>query len=259
MVGKRKQTLIVLALSFVLFSTLIVSARADFATSPTLDLTTSSQTAGANAVYSFHVQNNDSSMSAKAFNVTIPAGCLITFPLIANMTLAGLVGDAGQIGFSPIVSFHANTTSTPGKFRIYGNLIGSTAVFFMGNVSVKSPTLTLAGYVSGSLNPGYYLPNKWYVDLLINVMNPSNPGTYVFGPNTVTPATGNVTSMNPRSGYTNSITILGNAVGGDVLPANALAVPPSNTALIATAGLFVLVAAAVACILMARSKARKSD
>jgi hypothetical protein len=220
-VTRNKPFLTILTLTLMIFSTLVISSRAAFTSTPTLDLSASSHITDARSLYTFYIENTDPSESLSAYSATIPAGYTIDEAFLTTtpgLLLPGFTGSFGFItGHITVGSLIVKTTTTIGLFNVNGStLIGELR---LGNVTIIPPTLTTAGLVKGLLNTTF--PNTGiFVELKIDVINPPTVGIYIWAPNQATPVGGgdNVT-MNPRSGFTNQVNIT-RSVGGQLLPTN---------------------------------------
>lgn len=246
---RGKQLLLVLALVTISFATSFVASNA--ASAPTMDLTTTSNVAGATASYAFHVENPTSG-SYIAFSVTIPAAYAIDPAYLTTTPDIVVPGFTGSFGPAPLSgSLTVKTTTTSGQFRIFALYFG--LLIEIGSATIVPPTLLTAGTVSGLLyyQLGYALGPSMYVDLNVVVINPSAPGVYTWGPNTITPLTittlsggaqGAPVPMNPRTGYTNQVVIVG-PVGGILMSLNKTVIVAPYLALF---GVIAAVAVAVA-------------
>jgi hypothetical protein len=182
-------------------------ALADFAVAPTLDLSTSSNLAGAtDAVYTFHFENTDTSTGVVGFSLAIPAGYSVNPACITNEAgIAVMTGNAGQVYGFLRGQITVATTSTPRHYIASVSVFQAEAVLTeptptaQGKFEVSVPSIPGVGnavFLEVSTVPGFF-------------MNPSTPGTYVWGPSLANPTSGPAVATVPRSGFTQTVTIIG--------------------------------------------------
>lgn len=182
-------------------------ARAGFSATPTFDLTTTSNLAGAtDAVYTLHLANPDRSEIVLSSTITIPAGYSIDQKFITSRS--GIkVGLA--YGHCPEGSRQADvvTTTSPGHLKI------SFMSMAAASIVVSEPTQTASGTMEFTFTGEYAMMNSGcYADITPSkgfFVNPSAPGTYKWSPSTAQPRSGPVAEMVPRSGLTQTIEIIG--------------------------------------------------
>jgi len=188
-------------------------AHADFAATPTLDVTTSSTQAGAtDAVYKFHIENTDNSVALASLSVVIPAGYSINSTYITNKSgITIITGTAGQPGGALSAPFKVATTTTPDHFVTTVNVVIITYTAYM---ELTEPTPTAPGKLDFQI-PSTLVGNAVYLDSACVAgffINPSTAGTYTWGPSLATPAKGSPVTTVARSGYTQTVTITGTPV-----------------------------------------------
>lgn len=189
---------------------LVPQANASFTKPPMFDLETTSNLAGAtDAVYALHLDNPDKSEDALTASITIPAGYSVNQKFITNKS--GIKAGSAY-GHCPIGGGEANfvTTTTPGRFTI--SFMGEAAV----DITVGEPTPTTPGVMSLRFLGSYAIMNRGcYGEIGLAkgfFVNPSTPGVYAWAPSTATPRSGLTVTMEPRSGFSQSVTILNAAV-----------------------------------------------
>jgi hypothetical protein len=233
---RTKNICLTLAFTAVLFSLMVATAEATFTSPPTMDLTTSSNIAGAtNAVYSFYAENPDPAVTAVAFSVPIPIGYSVNPAFLTNTpNIVVMTGTYGNTIF-PITGYiRLNTTATSGQFSVCASPNNINWVV-IGTATIVLPTPTTPGNIGGMLSPlnaGEHVDVSFVAGFFIN---PSTPGAYAWAPSSATPGDDPTpVLMEPRLGFTNIVVIVG-PVGGYLLPLDMLAVVAPYLALIALA------------------------
>jgi hypothetical protein len=225
---------LVLAISVLVFVTLMPFVNASFTKNPTFDLATSSSLPGAaNAVYSIHLENLDSSEDAVSVSITIPVGYSINLQFITSKAgiLAGAVSGECQAGTG---EGSVQTTSTPGQFSM------SAQGGPIGQIIMDQPSPTSQGRMEFLFSGRYSVVNHGCQgDFAVGqgfFINPSTPGPYTWGPSTATPTSGPPVTMVPRSGLTQTVNI-GNA-GTSTTATNVPEFPSLVAILLATSLIF---------------------
>jgi hypothetical protein len=186
------------------------SAIADFAVTPTLDLTTSSNLAGAtDAVYTFHFESKDTSTSVISFSLAIPAGYSVNPAYVTQKSgITVMKGKAGQLVGFIRGDIAVTTTATPGHYKVGVSGYQTEAVLTEptptaeGKLEVPIPSIpgvSGAVFLDVSTVPGFFV-------------NPSTPGTYAWGPSLAYPPSGRGVATVPRSDFSQTITIVGPSV-----------------------------------------------
>jgi hypothetical protein len=183
---------------------------------PTFDLGTSSNLASAtDAVYSFHIENRDSSTSI-ALSMVIPAGYSVNSMYFTNKSrTAVMTGQGWGMTFyaglfvGMLFTIIVTTTSTPGHYRgIVSSAIGALG----SDIVLTEPTPTAPGKLDV---PGVSLKGKMWLDLSTVpgfFINPSTPGDYTWGPTFANSTSGQRVASVPRPGFTQKVTIIGTSV-----------------------------------------------
>lgn len=235
---KLKLPLTLLLMAMIVFVT--VAPAKSQGLQPTLDLTVLSPcVCSTSAVYTFHVENpTDSDIVAIA--VTIPAGYTIN-PTYLTST-AGIVVATGVSGSisppSTISALAIKTTAISGTFEMFvdGSPEGT------GMITVL-PTQTTPGLWVG-IFPA--IPaNVWGEVTFVQgfLTNPCTVGAYSWSPNIAYYPNRATVTLNPRTGYSNVVTInVCSPVGGVVTPTSKLEILAPYVVL---AGLAVAVSAVV--------------
>jgi len=182
---------------------------------PTFDLSTSSNLAGAtDAVYTFHVENRDSSTSI-ALSMVIPAGYSLNSMYNTKSGITVMKGNGwiltpwGGHLVGMLFTIMVTTTSTPGHYRgIVFSIIGALS----SEVLLTEPTPTAPGKldvrgvsIKGTLSldlstvPGFFI-------------NPLTPGDYTWGPSYANSTSGQRVASVPRPGFTQKVTIIDTSV-----------------------------------------------
>jgi hypothetical protein len=200
-----KRTSLLIAVILMLLVT-APRAFADFAVTPTLDLTTSSNLAGAtDAVYTLHFENADTSTGVVSFSLAIPAGYSVNPAYITNQPgITIMTGSAGQLNGFLRGQITVATTSTPRHYIATVSGYQAEAVLTeptstaQGKLEVSIPSIPVVGnavFLEVSTVPGFFI-------------NPSTPGTYTWGPSLANPTSGPAVATIPRSGFTQTVTIV---------------------------------------------------
>jgi len=95
------------------------------------------------------------------------------------------------------------TTTTPGRFEI------SARGIVVGEMTISEPASTTQGKLEvtfRSRSHGSSFESKSEKDFFIN---PSSPGTYTWAPSLVSPRSGPPVTMDPRPGFSQTVTIVG--------------------------------------------------
>jgi hypothetical protein len=183
-------------------------AFADFAVTPTLDLAASSNLAGAtDAVYTFHFENTDTSTAVVGFSLAIPAGYSVNPAYITNETrITVMTGSAGQLFGFLRGQITVATTSTPRYYIVaisgyeFLAVLAEPTATAQGKFEVSFPSVPGdAVFMELSTLPGFFV-------------NPSTPGNYTWGRSLANPESGSAVAMVPRSGFTQTVTIIGPSV-----------------------------------------------
>jgi hypothetical protein len=207
---------------------------------PTLDLTASPPcVCSTSAVYTFHVEN-PMTTAIVSITVTIPAGYTIN-PAYLTST-AGIIVATGVGGFisphSTIYTMALKTTATSGTFEMFVD--GSSEGF--GIITIL-PTQTTPGLWVGLFTE---IPaNVWGEVTFVQgfFTNPCTVDAYSWSPNNALYGERVSVTLNPRTGYTNVVTITTcSPVGGVVAPTSKLEILAPYVGL---AGLAVAVSAVV--------------
>jgi len=227
--------LVSLVVVMLVFVVLMSQASAGFTKTPTFDLTTSSNLAGAtDAVYTLRAENRDESEDASALAIAIPAGYSIGQSFITNkpgvkaMSVYGKCPEgSGEAGVT--------TTTTPGLFSASWRGIAEV------RIAIVAPGATAQGKMEVTFSEGYSLVNRdCYGEFTTAkgfLINPSTPGTYMWAPSTAHPTSGPGIEMVPRPGFTQTVEIVGPSVTtqavtstteSPTVPATAV-VPPTTT------------------------------
>jgi hypothetical protein len=189
----------------------------------TFDLTASTLCACSTPIYKFHLEN-PTDIEYAALWVTIPAGYTIdpaymtTTPGIVVAT--GIGGDVNPPTTDHTLVF--KTSGTSGIFELF-----EEDVLFSTTGVLTPPTPTSPGsfnLLSEGVDNNFWAEVSFVAGFFVN---PCTPGTYSWSPNTATPVSGAVlangaVTMDPRPGYSNTVTIVNCAIGGVVTPVNKL-------------------------------------
>jgi hypothetical protein len=202
-----------LIVTILMFLSVAPYAHADFAATPTLDVTTSSTQAGAtDAVYKIHIENTDSKMALASLSVVIPAGYSINSTYITSKSgITIITGTAGQPGGALSAPFNVKTTIQPGHFS---TTVSAIIFTYHADMELTEPTPTAPGKMVFQI-PSTIVGNAVYLDsecVAGFFINPSTAGTYTWGPSLATPASGSPVTTVARSGYTQTVTITGTPV-----------------------------------------------
>jgi len=189
------------------FFILVPQANASFTKIPMFDLITTSNLPGAtDAVYTLHLENPDRSEDALTVSITVPAGYSVNQKFITDKS--GIKAGSAY-GNCPEGSGRANilTTTTRGHFTI--SFSGMATV----DIVVGEPTPATSGTMEFRFVGTYAILNHGCYGEISTAegffVNPSTPGTYAWAPSTATPKSGPTVVMEPRSGFSQIITILG--------------------------------------------------
>jgi len=185
-------------------------ALAGFSVTPTLDLTASSNLAGAtDAVYTFHFENKDKSTTVIGFFLAIPAGYSINPAYVtAESKITVMTGQAGQLVGVLRGGVTVATTSTPCHYTVDVSGYRAEAV-------LTEPTPTAQGKLDVQIPsiPGVSGPVFVEISTVSGFfVNPSTPGDYAWGPSLAYPASGPGVATVPRSNLSQTITIVGTSV-----------------------------------------------
>lgn len=186
-------------------------ALADFAVTPTLDVTSSSNLPGAtDAVYTFHFENPDKSTGVSALSTVIPAGYSIGPAFITTKQGVTIMkGKAGQVGGMLSAPFTIESTTT---LDHYLTTISAMIYTFHADVVLTEPTATAQGKLEFQIPSISLMGNAVFLDASTVpgfFINPSNPGTYTWGPSLAIPIGGASVATVARSGFTQAVTIIG--------------------------------------------------
>jgi len=188
---------------------LVPQADANFTKTPIFDLKASSSLAGAtDALYTLHLENPDLYEDTLTASITIPAGYSINQKFITDKSgiKAGSAYGHCQEGSAPA---NIVTTTTLGRFAI--SFAGMAAV----DIIVSEPTPTtpgtmkftfVGGYAGAVMNRGCYGEISPVAGFFVN---PSTSGTYAWAPSIANPKSGPSVTMVPRSGFSQTVTIVG--------------------------------------------------
>jgi hypothetical protein len=198
-----------LVVAMLMLLALMPGADASFTKPPTFDLTASSNLVSAtDAAYSLYLANPDPSENAIGVSIVIPAGYSVGQQFITSK--AGIqVGSGGGTcqmgsGEGPV-----KTTTTPGRFSM------SAGGMTIGEIIITQPTMTSQGKMEVSFSGPYSSVNHGCNGGLEMgkgfFINPSTPGTYAWAPSIANPKSGPPVTMAPRSGYSQSVTIVSSA------------------------------------------------
>ena len=197
----------VLGLALLCLLVLMPRANASFTNVPTFDLTTSStQAAATNAAYSFYVQNPDQSEDAVDISIAIPAGYSMgqSFMTSTANIQVGTVSGQCPVGAGQGT---VTTTTIPGQFSINIKQLGAP----IGGITITPPTASSPGTFDMKFTSQYSFENYGCGGQFSFVngffINPSTAGTYSWAPSTATPKSGPTVMMQPRPGFSQSITI----------------------------------------------------
>ena len=207
-------TLSAVSILYALASVKVVRAT-DFTASPTFDLTTSSNIAGAtNATYEFYGEDPNPSVAISNFTVVIPAGYAVN-PTYLTTTPGILVmnGSGGTIGSPPAGNGgNATTTTTSGSFAVWvkGHNVGTATLLAPTPMDNGSLTFVFPASITNFTEGGY-------VDLITVpglLVNPTSPGVYTWSAEAYPggPPPNDAVTEVARSGYSQSITIVASSV-----------------------------------------------
>jgi hypothetical protein len=186
---------------------LVPQANAKFTKTPIFDLRTSSSLAGAtDALYTLHIENRDQSEDATSLSITVPAGYSIDQKFITNKAgikaMSAYGSCADWSGQASVV-----TTTTPGRLLMAA--MGTTVV----EITVSEPTSTTQGIIEMTFVGIYTIMNRGCHGDITPVkgffINPSTPGTYAWAPSIANPKSGPSATMEARSGFSQTVTIVG--------------------------------------------------
>ncbi len=200
----RAVSVVVVVLALVI---LIPQASAGFKTPPTFDLETSNNLAGStDAIYTLRAENPDQAEDAFGLSITIPAGYSIGEVFMTGKSQVRVMSAYGSCP-SWTGDADVTTTSTPGQFKMAHGAIT------IGEIVVTAPSTTGQGKMEMTFSGSYSLMNRGCHGELTTAkgffINPSEAGTYTWAPSTAVPKSGSSVMMEPKSGYTQSITIAG--------------------------------------------------
>ncbi len=196
----------VFAALILLMMVLVTRAEASATASPTFDLVTSSNLAGAtDAIYTLHFETPEQSPNLVGLSITIPEGYSIGQNFItstANVVAMSAKATCPQISATATLV----TTTTPLAFK-FQTVLGAG-----GNVTVSEPTATSPGAFiisSGGLTAGTPGCSLDLTSMSGFFLNPLIPGNYTWAPSTVDPVSGSPIVMLPRPGYSQTVEIAG--------------------------------------------------
>jgi len=200
----RLVSLVVVMLVLVM---LVPQADAKFTKTPIFDLKTSSSLAGAtDALYTLHIENLDQSEDAAGLSITVPAGYSVDHRFITNKTGIKVMSAYGSC---PGGSATASVVTTTTPSRLLMSAMGTT----VGEITVSEPTSTTQGSLEMTFVGIYTVMNRGCYGDITPVkgffINPSTPGTYAWAPSIANPKSGPSVTMVPRSGFSQTVTIVG--------------------------------------------------
>jgi len=209
---------------------------AGFSDTPTLDLTASSNLAGAtDAVYTFHFENTDKSTHVVDFLLLIPAGYSVNPTYVTKKSgITIMTGKAGELGGFLSGTLKVTTTSMSGHYVADVSSFKAELVLTVptptaeGALEISIPSVPGVGnavFLEASTVPGFFI-------------NPSEPGTYTWGPSLADPASGPSVATVPRPSFTQTVTIVGPSTTTE--PAATTSVSAASPTTIVTTSTFVL-------------------
>jgi hypothetical protein len=189
-------------------------ALADFAATPTLDVTTSSNHPGAtDAVYTFHIENTDKSTTLTSLSTVIPAGYSVNPEFITTKPgITIMKGKAGAPNGFLSAPFTVETTTKPDN---YLTTINAIVAVYHSEIVLTEPTSTAEGKLEIQIPSVPLIGNAVFLDASTVpgfFINPSTAGNYTWGPSLASPASGPAVAMVARPGYTQTVTITGTPV-----------------------------------------------
>ncbi|MBS7622816.1 hypothetical protein KEJ39_03970 [Candidatus Bathyarchaeota archaeon] len=213
--SKAARTVVLTALLLAAISlTAVTPVRSQPMELPKLDLTASPPCAcSTGAVYTFHVENPNS-FDLSGIDVTIPAGYAINPAYLT--TTPGIVVATGVWGsappwppYTPSGVVEIKTTTTSGVFELFVDGISK------GTGTYTPPTATTPGEWKSmfpTIGPTVWGEVSFVAGFIIN---PCKVGTYSWSPNTA--YYGAPYPMEPRTGYSDTVTIVDCAVAGELV------------------------------------------
>ncbi|MEM3004552.1 MAG: hypothetical protein QXK96_04575 [Candidatus Bathyarchaeia archaeon] len=215
--SKAARTVVLTAflLAAMISLTAVTPVRSQQQENPKLDLTVSPPCAcSTGAVYTVHVENPNA-FDISGIDVTIPAGYSINPAYLT--TTPGIVVATGVYGRGPWPPYttkgvvEIKTTATSGVFELFvdGNPMGVTGTY-------TPPTATTPGKWE-SMFPAVGESVWGDVSFIAGFfINPCTVGTYSWSPNTGYYGEEEV-PIDPRAGYSNTVTIVDCAVAGELV------------------------------------------